>query len=90
MFWLRNKKIKFSLRTLKISPALRLQINRGAIFFLLNLLNKFGKREKNARLAEHFITIFCNEFDELNNTEPQMLESFEHMTLKYFGIAFQA
>ena len=34
---------------------------------LLTLLNKLGKKIKNARLSEHFITI-SNEFNKFNNT----------------------
>ena len=43
---------------------------------LLNLLNELGKREKNARLAEHF----RNEFNKINNTRARMLDSIYHMT----------
>ena len=46
---------------------------------LLNLLNELGKRDKNARLAEHFI-FFRNEFNKFNNTRARMLDSFYHMT----------
>ena len=49
------------------------------VFF--NLLNKLGKRDKNARLAEH-LSLFLNEFNKFNNTGARMLDSSYHMTLK--------
>ena len=42
------------------------------------------------RLAEHFISFFCNEFYIFNNTGARMLDSFYHMTFRilksYFGV----
>ena len=40
--------------------------------FLLNLLNKLGKRD------------FRNEFNKFNNTGVRMSDSIYHMTLKLF------
>ena len=48
---------------------------------LLNLLNELGKRDKNARLAEH-LSLFRNEFNKLNKTRAGMLDSIYHMTLR--------
>ena len=42
MFWLRNKKIKFSLRTLNLRPG----GSYMSALVLLNLLNQLGKRDK--------------------------------------------
>ena len=49
---------------------------------LLNLLNELGEKRENARLVEHFIPFFCNEFNKFNNTGARMLDSIHHMTLK--------
>ena len=50
---------------------------------LLNLLNKFGKRDKMGGLSSIF-SLFCNEFNKFNNTGIRMLESikFTVQTLK--------
>ena len=46
---------------------------------LLNLLNKFGKREK-MRGLQSILSLFCNEFNKFNNTRARMLDSIYHMT----------
>ena len=48
---------------------------------LLNLLNKLRKRDKMGGLPS-FLSLFRNEFNKLNNTGAQMLDSVYHMTLK--------
>ena len=50
---------------------------------LLNLLNKFGKRDK-MRGLPCILSPFHNEFNELINTGTRMLDSIYHMTLKLF------
>ena len=47
---------------------------------LLNLINKFGKRDK-MRACRAFIC-FRNEFDKFNNTRARMLDSIYHMALR--------
>ena len=46
----------------------------------LNFLKELRKKRKNVRLAKHFI-YFCNNFNKLNNTGAQMLDSIYHMEL---------
>ena len=48
---------------------------------LLNLLKELRKRDK-MRGLPHILSLFRNEFNELNNTAAQMLDSIYHMTLK--------
>ena len=50
---------------------------------LLNLFNKFGKRDNLGGLAS-ILSPFHNKFNKINNTGAQMLDSFYHMTLKIF------
>ena len=50
---------------------------------LLNLLNKLRKREKMLGLQSIY-SLFCKEFNKLNSTGAQMLDSIYHMTLKLF------
>ena len=38
------------------------------VYVLLNLFNEFGEKRSNLRRAEHFITLFCNEFYKFNKT----------------------
>ena len=45
---------------------------------LLSLLNEFPS----------FLSLFRNEFNKLNNTGAQMLDSIYHMILYYFEIIF--
>ena len=47
---------------------------------LLNLLNKFGKRDK-IRGLPSILSLFRNEFNTFNNTEARMLDFIYHMTL---------
>ena len=47
---------------------------------LLNLLNELREKRSNARLALHFISFVCNEFNKFNNTRALMLDSIYHMT----------
>ena len=49
---------------------------------LLNLLNELEKRDKMRGLAS-ILSLFCNEFNEFNNTRARMLDSIYHITLKY-------
>ena len=46
---------------------------------LLNLLNELGKRDQMRGLPS-FLSLFCNEFNEFNNTRARMLDSIYHMT----------
>ena len=48
---------------------------------LLNLLNKFRKRDKMQGLPR-IISLFRNEFNKFNNTRARMLDSIYHMTLR--------
>ena len=50
---------------------------------LLNLLNELGKRDK-MRGLQIILSLFCNEFNKLNNTRVRMLHSIYHMTLSHF------
>ena len=52
-----------------------------SVLVLLNLLNELGKRYKMQGLSS-FLSLFCNKFNNFNNTEAQMLDSIYHMTLK--------
>ena len=45
---------------------------------LLNLLNDLGKRDKMRGLAS-ILSLFRNEFNKINNTRAQKLDSFYHM-----------
>ena len=47
--------------------------------FLLNLLNKLGKRDKMRGLLS-ILSLFCNEIYKFNNTTARMLDSINHMT----------
>ena len=49
---------------------------------LLNLLNKLGKRDK-MRGLQSILLLFCNKFNEFNNTRARMLDSIYHMTLRF-------
>ena len=57
--------------------------------FLLNLLNKLGKRDKMRGLSS-ILFLFHNLFNKLNNTRAQMLDSIYHMTFRTFEISFLA
>ena len=48
---------------------------------LLNLLNKFRKRDK-IRSLPSILWLFRNQLNKLNNTGAQMLDSIYRMTLK--------
>ena len=52
-----------------------------SVHVLLNLLNELAKRDKNARLAKHFIS-FSYEINKFNNTGALMLDSIYHMQLR--------
>ena len=56
---------------------------------LLNLLNKFRRRDK-IRGLPSILSLFRNEFNKFNNTGARMLDSIYHMTLKLLKIAFLA
>ena len=59
--------------------------NRGSYMsarVLLNLLNKLRKSDKMQGLPS-ILSLFHNEFDKFNNTGARMLDSIDHMTLKY-------
>ena len=49
---------------------------------LANLLNELRKSDKIRGLSS-ILSLFCNEFNKLNNTRTKIKESFYHMTLKY-------
>ena len=68
MFWLRNKKTIFLVRTLNLR--LGKSIYRGSYMsahVLLNLLNELGKRYKKRGLSS-IVSLFWNEFNKFNNT----------------------
>ena len=48
---------------------------------LLNLLNELGKRDKMYGLPS-ILLLFRDKFNKFNNTDAQMLELIDHMTLK--------
>ena len=50
---------------------------------LLNLSNELRKRDQMQGLLS-ISSLFCNEFNEINNTGARMLNSIYHMTLKLF------
>ena len=57
---------------------------------LLNLLNKFRKRDKMRGLPS-ILSLFRNEFNKLNNTRARMLDFIFHMALCHldnFEISF--
>ena len=56
---------------------------------LLNLLNKFRKRDKMQGLPS-ILSLLHSEFNKFNNTGARMLDSVYHMTLKLLKITFLA
>ena len=46
---------------------------------LLNLFNELGKRDKMRGLPS-ILSLFCNEFNNFNNTRARMLDYIYHMT----------
>ena len=54
---------------------------------LLNTFNKLGKSHK-LRGLPSILSLFCNEFNNFNNTRARMLDSIYHMSLKLLKIAF--
>ena len=50
-------------------------------YVLLNLSNELGKRGKMRGLPS-ILPLFCNEFNQFNNTRTRMLDSICHMTLR--------
>ena len=52
-------------------------------FFLLNLLNELGERDK-MQGPPSILSHFHDDFNKFNNTGAQMLYSIYHMTLKSF------
>ena len=50
---------------------------------LLNLLNELRKRDKMRGLSS-ILSLFCNEFNKINNTGARMLDSINHMALTLF------
>ena len=46
---------------------------------LLNLLNELGKRDKMQGLPS-ILSVFCNEFNILNNTRARVLDSIYHIS----------
>ena len=48
---------------------------------LFNLLNEFGKRDKMQGLPS-FLSLFRNEFNNINNARTRMLDFIYHMTLR--------
>ena len=63
-------------------------------YVLLNLLNEFGKKRYNVRLAIQyedllsFLSLFRKELNEFNNTEARKLDSIYCMTLKLLSNRF--
>ena len=59
-------------------------LNRGSYMsanVLLNLLNELGKRDKMRDLMS-ILSLFCNQFNKVNNTRARMLDSIHHMALR--------
>ena len=56
---------------------------------LVNLLNELRKSDK-IRSLSSILSLFCNEFNKLNNTRTRIKDFFYHMTLKILQIAFLA
>ena len=54
-----------------------------SVYALLNLLNKWGKKDKMRGLSS-ILPLFHNEFTKFNNTGAGMLYSNYHMVLKLF------
>ena len=54
---------------------------------LLNLLNKFRKRDKMKGLPG-ILSLFRNQFKKFNNTGARMLDSIYHMAVNSFEIIF--
>ena len=52
---------------------------------LLILLNELGKRDKMRGLPS-ILSLFRNEFNEINKTRARMLDSIYHMTLRVRNI----
>ena len=52
-----------------------------SVHVLLNLLNKFGKRDKMRGLSS-ILSLFRNIFNKFNNTRARMLDCIYHMTLR--------
>ena len=52
-----------------------------SVHALLNLLNKFRKRDK-MRGLPNILFLYRNEFNKSNNTGARMLDSIYHMALK--------
>ena len=50
---------------------------------IFEFIKELRKRDKMRGLPS-FLSLFRNEFNELNNTGPRMLDSIYHMTLKLF------
>ena len=48
---------------------------------LLNLFNESGRRDKMRDLSSK-LSLLRNEFNKINNTRAQMLDSIYHMTLR--------
>ena len=48
---------------------------------LLNLFNELVKRDR-MRGLQSILSLFCNEFNKLNNTRAQMLDYIYHMTIR--------
>ena len=48
---------------------------------LLNLLNELRKSDKMRGLSS-ILSLFCNEFNNFNDTGARMLDSIYHMTLR--------
>ena len=49
---------------------------------LLNLINELGKRYK-MRGLPGILSLFHNEFNKFNSTRARMLDSINHMTLRF-------
>ena len=54
--------------------------SKRSAHFLLNLLNKLGKRDK-MRGVPSILSLFHNKFNKFNNTVALMLDSIYHMIL---------
>ena len=61
-----------------------IQINRISheCSCFIEFIKQVREKRYNVRLAEHFISLFCNKFNKFNNTGARMLDSIYHLTLK--------
>ena len=52
------------------------------VLMFIDSIKRVDEKRSNARLAEHFISFFRNEFNKHNNTRAGILDYIYHMTLR--------